>query len=193
MANEYLRQLNNQYYQIKTQVAAAMADEERLQRKYVEAQSEVEKYHAMAETALRAGREDLARKALQRKSQSQKLAIEYQAQFRVQSERVDQLQQTLADIEAKIGETKAKRDLIVAKKNRVRAQESLRATARNVGRTSIPEKLERLEENLDVRLARADAMAKLESDTLEQQFRELEVQAGVDAELEEMKRKLGLA
>lgn len=193
MANEYLRQLNDQYYKIKTQVATAMADEDRLQRKLVEAQSEVEKYHTMAETSLRAGKEDLARRALQRKAQAQKLATQYQAQFQVQSEQVDQLQDALANIETKMGETKARRDLIIAKKNRAKTQESLLATVQKVGRASVSDKLDRLEDQVDDQLAKADAMAKLETGTLDNQFRELEMQSGVDSEMEEMKRKLGVA
>jgi phage shock protein A len=35
-------------------------------------------------------------------------------------------------------------------------------------------------------------MAELESDTLENQFRKLEAESGVDLELEELKRKLGM-
>ncbi len=56
MANEYLRQLNDQYYQAKTQVAQAMADETRLEQKMLEAQNEVEKFQGMAETALRSSK-----------------------------------------------------------------------------------------------------------------------------------------
>jgi phage shock protein A len=53
------------------------------------------------------------------------------------------------------------------------------------------DKLDQLEERVDDRLAQADAMAKLENDSLETKFRDLEKDQEVDSELAELKRKLG--
>lgn len=192
MANEYLRQLHDQFYQAKTEVAGAMADETRLQQRLVQYQSEVEKWQGSAENALRAGKEDLAKAALVRKTQAQKLAEQYDQQYQAQSEQVDQLEEGLANLETRIAETKAKRDLIVAKKNRARTQETLQSTMQSMGRVSAMDKLDMLEGRVDDRLAQAEAMVELESSTLENQFEKLEQQSGVDAELAELKQKLGL-
>ncbi len=192
MANEYLRQLNDQYYEAKTHVAAAMADETRLQQKMLEAQKEVEKYQNMAENALRAGKEDLAKQALQRKGNAQKVATQYEEQFRAQEEQVDQLQNALATLETKIGETKAKRDLIIAKKNRAKTQESIQTAAGGISKAAAMDKLDRLEDKVDDRLAKAEAMAQLETSSLDAQFQQIELESGVDSEMEELKRKLGM-
>ena len=192
MANEYLRQLNDQFYEAKTQVAQAMADENRLQQKMVEAQSEVEKYQTMAEQALRSGKEDLAKKALQRKTQAQRVATQYEQQYQAQSEQVSSLQDALANLETQIGETKARRDLIIAKKNRTRTQETIQSTVSGIGKMSSMDKLDRLEDKVDDRLAKAEAAAELEAGSLENQFREMEMTSGVDSELEELKRKMGM-
>jgi phage shock protein A len=194
MANEYLRQLNDQYYQAKTQVAQAMADETRLEQKMLEAQNEVEKFQGMAETALRSSKEDLARQALQRKTQAQRMATQYEQQFQAQSEQVDNLQKSLADLETKIGETKARRDLIVAKKNRAQTQEAIQSAVGSLGSgMSATDKFDSLEDKIDDRLAKAEAAAELESSSLENQFRDLEAESGVDSEMEELKRKMGMA
>jgi len=192
MANEYLRQLNDQYYQTKTEVAAAKADENRLQQKMVQYFSEAEKWQNNAESALRAGKEDLARAALQRKNQARKMGEQYEQQYKTQAEQVDALEEGLGGLETRITETKAKRDLIIAKKNRVKTQESLQQTMRSLGRVSAMDKLDMLEDRIDDRLAHSEAMAELESSTLENQFQKLEREAGVDSELEELKRKLGM-
>jgi phage shock protein A len=193
MANEYLRQLNDQYYEAKTRVAQAMADETRLQQKWTEAQKEVDKYQGMAETALRSNREDLAKQALQRKAQAQKIAQQYEQQYHSQDEQVDKLQEALADLETKIGETKARRDLIVAKKNRAKTQEAIHSTVSNMqSDVNVIEKLDRLEERIDDQLAKSEAMAQLQTDSLDQQFQELESESGVDSELAELKKKMGM-
>jgi len=192
MADEYLRQLNDEFYQVKTEVASAMADETRLEQQWVEAKSDVARYAAMAETALRSGKEDIARQALQKKVHGQKLAEQYEQQYQAQEEQVDALQEGLATLEARIAETQAQRDLIVAKKHRARSLEMLQSTARSIGRATALDKMEQLEGQVDDRLAQAEAMAELDKNSLEGQVGDMETQSAVDSEMEELKKKLGL-
>jgi phage shock protein A len=191
MAEEYLRQLNNELYEAKTNVAASMADAMKLNTKEAQYNAETEQWNIKAETALRAGNEELAKAALARKVQASKLAQQYKDQSDAQDTQVEQLQQALVQLETRIAETKAKKELIVAKKNRAQTQEAIQRTVRGLGDISAIDKLDRLEEKVDDRLARADAMAKLEGDTLDSKFRDLERDSEVDSELAELKKKLG--
>lgn len=193
MADEYLRQLTNQLYEAKTNVASAMADANRLNAKEAQYTAEADSWTTKAETALRAGDETLAKAALSRKVQASKLANEYKEQSDAQDSQVEQIQQALIQLETRIAETKAKRDLIVAKKNRAQTQEAIQRTARGLGQVSALDKLDRLEEKVDGRLAKADAMTQLENDSLENKFKNLERDSEVDSELAELKRKLGQA
>ena len=191
MADEYLRQLNNELYEVKANVASAMADAMKLNTKEAQHAAETEQWAVKAEAALRASDENLAKAALARKVQASKLADQYRQQSDAQDTQVEQLQQALVQLETRIAETRAKRELIIAKKNRAQTQEAIQRTARGLGNISAMDKLDQLEERVDDRLARADAMAKLESGTLESKFRDLERDQEVDAELAELKRKLG--
>ena len=74
MANEYLRQLTNELYEVRTNVAEAMADEAKLEQRRISSQAEVTQWEMKAEAALRASDEELAKAALGRKVQAQKLA-----------------------------------------------------------------------------------------------------------------------
>jgi phage shock protein A len=191
MADEYLRQLNNEMYEAKTSVAAAMADAMKLNNRESQYTAETEQWAGKAEAALRAGDENLAKAALSRKVQSGKLAEQYRQQSDAQDEQVNQLQQALVQLETRIVETKSKKEMIVAKKNRAQTQEAIQRTVRGLGNITAMDKLDQLEEKVDDRLARADAMAKLEQGTLENKFRDLEQNQEVDNELAELKRKLG--
>jgi phage shock protein A len=191
MAEEYLRQLNNELYEAKTNVAASMADAMKLNTKEAQYTAETEQWNIKAETALRAGNEELAKAALARKVQASKLSQQYKEQSDAQDTQVEQLQQALVQLETRIAETKAKKELIVAKKNRAQTQEAIQRTVRGLGDISAMDKLDHLEEKVDDRLARADAMAKLEGDTLESKFRDMERDSEVDSELAELKKKLG--
>lgn len=191
MADEYLRQLNNEMYEAKTSVAAAMADAMKLNNREAQYAAETEQWASKAEAALRGGDENLAKAALSRKVQASKLAEQYRQQSDSQDEQVNQLQQALVQLETRIVETKSKKEMIVAKKNRAQTQEAIQRTVRGLGNITAIDKLDQLEEKVDDRLARADAMAKLEQGTLESKFRDLEQNQEVDNELAELKRKLG--
>lgn len=193
MANEYLRQLNNELYEAKTSVAAAMADATKLNTREAQYLAESEEWARKAEAALRKGDEELAKAALGRKVTSTKLYEQYRQQSDEQEQQVEQLQNALVQLETRIAETQAKRDLIIAKKNRAQTQEAVSRTVRGLGDISALDKLDQLEEKVDDRLARADAMAKLEGDSLEGRFRNLEADQAVEDELAELKRKLGQA
>jgi phage shock protein A len=191
MAEEYLRQLNNELYEAKTSVASSMADATKLNTKEAQYTAETEQWANKAEAALRANNEELAKAALARKVQAAKLAQQYTEQSDAQEQQVEALQQALVQLETRISETRAKKELIVAKKNRAQTQEAIQRTVRGLGDISAMDKLDKLEERVDDRLARADAMAKLEGDTLDSKFRDLERDSEVDSELAELKKKLG--
>ena len=57
MAEEYLRQLNNELYEAKTNVASAMADATKLNTRETQYTVETEQWATKAEAALRAGNE----------------------------------------------------------------------------------------------------------------------------------------
>ncbi|HNP84897.1 MAG: PspA/IM30 family protein [Chloroflexi bacterium SZAS-1] len=191
MADEYLRQLNSELYEAKTSVASAMADAHRLNMKEAQYLAETESWQNKAAAALNANNETLAKAALARKVDAQKLAEQYTKQSDAQDEQVAQLQDALVKLETRIAETRAKRELIIAKKNRAQTQEAMQRVARGVSNTSALDKLDQLEQRVDDRLARADAMSKLEAGTLESKFQDLEREQEIDAELAELKRKLG--
>ncbi len=193
MANEYLRQLTNELYEARTSVAAAMADETKLEQKKIQFEAESSQWQSKAEAALRAGDEALAKAALGRKVQAQKLADQYREQHQAQSDQVDSLQEALVNLETRIAETKAKKELIIAKKNRAQTQEAIQRTVRGLGEVNALDKLDQLEEKVDDRLARAEAMAQLEGDSLENRFRNLEKEQEIDSELAELKRKMGIS
>jgi phage shock protein A len=193
MANEYIRQLNDQLYETKTNVAAAMADETKLHNKMVSFQAEADSWQSKAEAALRSGDETLAKAALSRKVQAQKMADQYRQQYEAQDQQVEALQEALVQLESRLSEVRAKKELIVAKKNRAATQEAIQNATRGVSRANALDKLDALEERVDDRLAQAEAMAKLEGDSLEAKFRDLEKEQEVDSELAELKRRMGMA
>ncbi len=194
MVNEYLRQMQDELYEAKTTVAAAMADEDKLNRLWATNQALAEEWEKKAEAALQAGKEDLAKQALIRRRGYLDLADNYHRQFEAQSQQVEDLQDALAKLEAKIAEARARRELIIAKKHQAETQEAIVRTVRTIGDSSRAfEGLAGLEQRVDERLAKAKAMAQLEGESLETRLTDVEIEAAANADLAELKKKMGMS
>ncbi len=191
MVNEYLRQLTENLNEAKISVASAMADETKLHAKMVENQAQADQWQSKAQAALAAGDEELARAALARKLQAQKLADGYRQQYEAQDQQVEELQDALIKLESRIAEARAKRELIIAKQNRAQTQEAIQRTVAGLGNITAMDKLGQLEERVNDRLNRADALDRLNRGTLEARFEDLERDQELDAELAALKRSMG--
>lgn len=191
MVNEYIRQLTDNLNEAKISVAGAMADETKLHNKMVENQAQADQWQAKAQAALRAGEEELAKQALARKLQFQKIADSYKQQYEQQDAQVEELQDALVKLESRIAEARSRRELIIAKQNRAQTQEAIQRTVSGLGNINAMGKLDQLEERVDDRLARAEALDKLNRGTLEARFNDLEQDQELDQEFAALKRSVG--
>lgn len=188
---QLLLDMNNQLIQVKTQVAAAIADERRLQKRYEDNQKKAEEWQRKAELAVERGQDDLAREALARKRSFQDTADGFKQQWTEQSAQVEQLKEALTQLEAKIGEAQTKKDLLIARSRRAKAEATIRRTLAGVDASGALSEFERMEEKVEEDEARAKAYADLDQDTLDARFKQLESEEELNRELEALKTKVG--
>ena len=191
MVDEYLRQLRQELEEARAATAMAMADETRMQARFQQARDQADSWQRKAELAVRNDQDDLAREALTRKRTAQTLADGFRVQWQAQRDQVADLRDALAKLEAKIAEAEAKRDLILAKLSRARAQEAITDTVQQIQDRGMDNSLERMEGRVDDRLAQAEALGQLTSQNLDQRFADLETEAAVDSDLAALKQQLG--
>ncbi len=191
MVDEYLRQMRGELSEARAATAMAMADETRLRAQYERNKSESDDWQHKAELAVNGNQDDLAREALLRKSNAQKLADSYNAQWTSQHDQVGELRTALAKLEAKIDEADAKRDLILAKNRRAQTQEAITSALQSVQGQTADDSLGRMESQVDERLARADANAQLAGQDLDSRFSDMETQQQVETDLADLKSKMG--
>ena len=77
MLNQVMIEMQEQYAQAKKQVTVTVAQEKRLQKKYLKEKEQTDEWTKKARLALKKGNEELAKEALLRKNQHSKLASEY--------------------------------------------------------------------------------------------------------------------
>ena len=185
--------MNNQLLQVKTQVAASIADEKMLYQRYQENQAKATDWEHRAELAVERGQDDLAREALSRRIAFAQTADGFKVQYDQQASQVEQLKDALHKLEAKIQEASTKQDLLIARSRRAKAETKIRTTLSGLDQSSALTSFARIEEKVAMQEARAAALGELDSDTTESRFLMMEQESDVDRQLAALKERKGLA
>jgi phage shock protein A len=188
---QLLLDMNNHLIQVKTQVAAAIADERLLQKRYEDNQRKADEWQRKAELAVERGQDDLAKEALSRRRSFQETATGFKEQWTQQSAQVEQLKEALGQLEAKITEAQTKKDLLIARSRRAKAETAIRKTLASAGEGSALSDFERMEEKVNEEEARAKAYAELDQDTLDERFKAMEEEDAINQELAALKSRVG--
>src|SRR6476659_2870983 len=149
MVDEFLRQMRGELSEARAATAMAMADETRLRSQYERNKSEADDWQRKAEMAVQRSDDELAREALLRRNNAQKLADNYNSQWTAQHDQVAELRAALAKLEAKISEAEAKRDLIIAKNRRAQTQEAITSTLQTIQGSSSDGSMQKMEDKAD--------------------------------------------
>jgi len=194
--NQAIIEMNEQLIESKKAVAGAIADEKKLQRQMNEQLAQAKDWENKAVLALRSSREDLAREALVRQQEYQKIGGEYKTQWEAQHAMVEKLKSSLRELQNKIDEAQRKKNLLVARAKRAEAQKQISQTMSSMGNSSAFDAFERMSAKVDKIEAEADALGDLNSlegdSSLESEFKALESGAGnTDLLLEQLKARMG--
>ena len=196
MLEQVLRDMAEQLIEAKKQVAIAIADEKKLGKQAQREKDNAAEWEKKAMLAVRAGDDDLAKQALARRKEHGELAEAYHGQWQKQKTSVDQLKLALRALNSKIEEAKRKKEVLIARKRRAEAMQSIQNTMSGLQDTSAFETFDRMAGKIDQMEARAEATAEMNEessgDVLRHKFANLEATAGADADLEELKRKMGV-
>ena len=120
LLKQLLLDMQNQFMQVKTQVAIAIADQHLLERKQKENLDAQNDWLRKAELAIQKNEEDLARMAVERSLTYESAAGNFSQQIEDQSHQVQILRDALHRLEQKMTETKAKTELLIAQHRRAR-------------------------------------------------------------------------
>lgn len=197
MLNQLIVDMNQNLIESKKSVASAIADEKKLERQVKESVAAGEEWERKAMLAVRAGKEDLAKEALIRKQEFDKIATQYKEQWNVQHESVEKLKTALRGLQQKIEEAQRKKNLLIARSKRAEAQRKINETIGGLADTSAFEAFEQMSKRMDQLEAENEAMVEIEdmtrTDTLEDQFLQLESGGGsADKMLEDLKKKMAI-
>jgi phage shock protein A len=161
MIKQVILDMENQYMQVKTQVAVSIADQHMLEKKLKENEDNGNDWMRKAERAVDKDEDDLARAALDRYQTSLRLAQSYREQVDDQKAQVETLKSALQKLEQKLDEAKVKRDLLLARHRRSIALGKAARAQTAIGNNSNSVSFDRLKERVHHTEAVATAEVEL--------------------------------
>lgn len=170
MIKQVILDMENQLLQVKTQVAISMADYHLLQKKQSEQADKAAEWMKKAELAVDKQQDDLARAALERFQSLTRLADSYTAQVEDQRQQVDTLRRALDQLDGKLGEARAKSDLLVAQHRRARALEKASDAQLAIGGAGPAAGFDRMQRKVQRGEAVSQAKSALVADDVDRRF-----------------------
>ena len=192
LIKQVILDMDNQYLQVKTQVAVSIADQHMLEKKLRENEEIGRDLMRKAELSVEKQQDDLARAALNRYQTSQKLALSYREQVDDQKLQVETLKNALVKLEQKLDEAKAKRDLFLARHRRGLALGKAARAQSAFGDNSKSATFDRLKDRVKHTEAIASAEVELLSDNVGDRLDRLDRDSEVERLLADLKSKHGL-
>lgn len=190
MLDQYLRDMEDDIADAEGAVAKQMVVVRRLKAQFEDASALVEKREAQAMEALKKGREDLARKALEDKRLHMARAEDYKAQFDNGEAAEERLKAQIREMKDEYQKLRARRDTLVARANAAKAQKEMQGALGGFGRDGARRGFERMEEKVLQMEAEAHVAAHLSGGgSLDDELAALGG-ADIDRELAELKERL---
>ena len=192
LIKQVILDMENQYLQVKTQVAVSIADQHMLGKTLQENEDTARDWMRKAEISVDRSQDDLARAALDRFQTSQRLAQSYREQVDDQRAQVETLKGAPVKLEQKLDEAKSKRDLLLARHRRSLSLGKAAHAQTLLGDDSKSATFDRLKHRVHHREAVATAEVELLSDDMGEKLTRIDRDAEVDRLLAELKARRGL-
>jgi phage shock protein A len=188
LLKQLLLDMQNQFIQVKTQVAIAIADQHLLEKKQQENLDQQKEWLRKAELAMQKNEEDLARLAVERSLTYENAAKNFAQQIEDQSQQVHLLRDALHRLEQKMTETKAKTELLIAQHRRARL--AIRAGTANMKEFESDAALLRLQSKVGEAEALGHGQIAAGEPNADQRLAALERSDQVDRVLAELKTRI---
>jgi len=192
MIKQVILDMENQYLQVKTQVAVSIADQHILEKKQHEQEDTAKDWMRKAEVAVEKTQDDLARSALDRYQTAQRLAQSFQEQVNDQKAQVETLKSALIKLEQKLDEAKSKREVLLARHRRSIALDKAAKAQVALGDGSKSASFDRLRERVQHTEATASAEVDLLNDDVAEKLNRLDRDSEVERLLTDLKVRKGL-
>ena len=195
MLKQAVREMETAIDQAKESTAKTMAGQTLIQRELEKNRAQIKLWAGRAKAAVDDGNDELARKAIARRQEHEKLVVALEDEIAEAEQTIQRLRHQFSGMQAKLNEAKRRLATLSARKRVA----DLRAKVTEVAEGSSPNnnafaKFDRMREKVEMAEAQADAMRELSCENAMNTDFTIETEqeaatAEVEAELAEMKKK----
>lgn len=189
MLKQVILDMENQFMQVKTQVAIAIADLHLLEKRRKENEDKEAEWMRKAELAVDKKQDDLARAALDRALGCKRLTVSFEEQIADQRTQVDILKSALQKLEAKISEANSKVDLLISQSRRARAMDKAANAQLAAGDPAKFTTVTRMQRRIQHAEAVSSAKVEIIGDNMEDRLNALDRDDQIDRLLTELKQR----
>jgi phage shock protein A len=188
-----IQEMEDTLVEVRSSSARVLADRKAASRRVEQLQAEADGWESKARLAIRKGREDLARAALQEKREIEDELEAVSSELAATDEHISQLNEEIGKLQSKLNDAKAKKKALVMRSQTV---ESRIKVKRQVNREALDEAFGRFEhferrmDNLESQLEVMD-MGRDVAPSLAAEINALEQDERINSELERLKSELG--
>ncbi len=192
MIKQIIREMEENLGRAKEGVVDAVASEKKLQQDVDSNRSRSAEWQEKARAALKTGDEALARAALGRKQEHDRVLQSLEPALDSATKTSAALKDQLRALEAKLDEAKRKRSALVARQRAAEASHGMTKLGATFEQGLVAHAdFTRMEDRVADLEARAEAVNEVYADdSVDRQFHDLQTEQEVDAELQALKREL---
>lgn len=187
LLDQKIRDMQTQLNTAKLNSAQIIGNAHEIQKKMEKCEIEVNDYDDKVKLALSKGNEDLAKRALAKKLESEKKLQTLKSSYETARAQADKIKKNLASLEAEIEKTRNYRDEAQARYSNANASKKVNEVLANVQTKSNSIDIDSIERKIQKQEALANGLSELRNvDTFESEFEALDT-VDLDLELEKYK------
>ncbi|MGD9799678.1 MAG: phage shock protein PspA [Parvularculaceae bacterium] len=185
-----IQEMEDTLVEVRSRAARAIADRKEVERKKAEFELRANEWESKAELAIAKGREDLARGAIAAKRKALEMVELFQKEYEAIDKSLDKANDDLEKLQGKLKEAKAKQRSLEIRRSTAEGSVKINRAVYDGRIDEAMARYERYERRIDELEAEAESYVMGRPKSLEQEFRELEAEDDVNAELDALKKRV---
>lgn len=190
MIRMIIMEMEETLVEVRASAARTIADQKELKRSIIKLQRASADWEDKAELALSKDRDDLAKAALVEKQKAGGHAAQMQAEVDLLADSLVAYEKDIQKLEAKLREARARQGALLQRLETANSRARVGNILKGERTADAFSRFDLLERRVDDAEGRADAFNLGETQSLEGKFAELQANDAVEAELEQMKKRL---
>ena len=194
MVKQLILEMEEEVDKATEALGQAMGSQKVAAKELADAQAKAADWNDKAKLALKAGDENLARRAVEAKVALDPQVEALQASYDNITAQVDKMRAQVQELKMKLDEARSRQNVLIARAKMAEASQDVAVSIGSVDTDSAFAKLDKLERKIIEQESVAEAYTELNGEAIdtEQKFEDMAKSAAIDSEMERLKKELGL-